>query len=72
MILSKAVSSANSGISEDDFSRMDCSLDMTDVNVVTTWVSDGSGAVMVDAEVRDETLIWRKCNCAWSSVCLDS
>ena len=72
MLLSKAVSSTNSGISEDDFSRMDCSLDMTDVNFVTTWVSDGSGAVRVDAEVRDETLIWRECNCAWSSVCLDS
>ena len=71
-LLIKAVSSANSGKSEDDFSRMDCILDMTFVNLLTTWVIDGSGGVRVDVVVREESLIWREFNCAWSSFCFDS
>ena len=71
-LLSKAVSSVNSGMSEDDFSRMDCILDMTFVNLLTTWVIDGSGGVRVDVVVRDEPLIWRGFNYAWSSFCFDS
>ena len=45
---------------------------MTFVNLLTTWVIDGSGGVRVDVVVREETLIWRGFNCAWSSFCFDS
>ena len=51
---------------------MDCILDITFVNLLTTWVIDGSGGVRVDVVVREETLIWREVNCAWSSFCFDS
>ena len=65
-LLIKAVSSVNSGKSEDVFSRMDCILDMTFVNLLTAWVmdADGSGGVRVDDVVREETLIWRVVSCA--------
>ena len=66
------MSSANSGKSEDFFSRMDCIFDITFVNLVNTWAIDGSGEVREEVVVREETLIWREVNCVWSSFCFDS
>ena len=53
------MSSASSGMSEDDFARMDFILDTTCVNLWSTWVmdADGSGGVRDDAVLREETLI---------------
>ena len=56
------MSSVNSGKSEDFFSRMDCVLDITCVNLVNTWAIDGSGEVREEVVVREETLTWREVN----------
>ena len=50
-LLIKVVSSANSGMSNDDFLRMDFILDTTCLKVLTAWVmaADGSGGVREDA-----------------------
>ena len=66
-LLIKGVSSANSGKSEEVFSRMDCIFVITFlnwVNWVSTWAIDGSGEVREEVVVREETLIWRVVSCA--------
>ena len=59
-------------MSEDVFSKMDCSFDITFVNLVNNWAIDGSGEVREEVVVRESTLIWREINCVWSSFCFDS
>ena len=72
--LIKAVISANSGKSEDFFSRMDCILDTTCVNLLTAGVMDTNGSVglKLDFVVREDTLIWRVLIFSWSYFCFDS
>ena len=66
------MSSANSGKSEEVFSRMDCIFDITFVNWVnwvSTWAIDGSGEVREEVVVREETLIWKRLTAPRSKVC---
>ena len=68
------MSSASSGILEEDLARTYLRMDTTYIKELTMWVMDASGSVMarVDAVVRKDTLIWRVLICVWSSCCFDS